>query len=83
MGSLINNLVSDIPDDYISVRSAVNYIGHNQHYLHRLLRSGRFRYKKIGQIWFIDRMDFVNYLNKTKVSGDKIYGPHSFQSIMD
>ncbi len=75
MGFSVNNPVPEFTSEYITVRAASEFSGYNQQYIRRLLREGVFRTRKIGQIWLIDHMDFVNYLNHAVRSIDKRFGP--------
>ena len=76
MGFSFNTLHSDFSDEYITVITAAEISGYNQQYLRRLLRENVFRSRRIGQLWLINRNDFLYYLSKAKRSGDKRYGPH-------
>jgi excisionase family DNA binding protein len=76
MGYSFNSLQSDFSNDYITVRTAAQISGYNQQYLRRLLRDNIFRCKRIGQLWLIERDNFINYLEKAKQAKDKRFGPH-------
>lgn len=77
MGFSVNSKFLVIPCEFITVRSASEISGYNQHYLRRLLRKGVFKTRKIGQIWIIDHKDFVNYLNDAAQSDDNRFGPQN------
>ena len=77
MGLSVNNPVLEFTSEYITVRSAAESSGYNQQYLRRLLRNGRFKTRKIGQLWLIDHDDFVEYLRDANRSKDKRFGPQS------
>ncbi|NQS92203.1 MAG: helix-turn-helix domain-containing protein, partial [Chloroflexi bacterium] len=49
-------------DSYLTVKSAADFSGYNQQYLRRLLRENVFRSRRIGQLWLIERDDFLKYL---------------------
>jgi excisionase family DNA binding protein len=76
MGFSFNTLESDYSNEYISVRTAAEISGYNQQYLRRLLRDNIFRCKRIGQLWLIERDNFINYLENAKQAKDKRFGPH-------
>ena len=76
MGFSINSVKPDFTEEYITVRTAAKISGYNQQYLRRLLRDNVFRSKRIGQLWLIDRNDFLKYLKNTQKSLDKRFGPH-------
>ncbi len=75
MGFSINTHKSDFTNEYVTVKTAARISGYNQQYLRRLLRGNRFRSKRIGQLWLINRDDFKKSLRSTKRSSDKRYGP--------
>lgn len=74
MGSSFN-IKTDFLGDYITVRTAAEISGYNQQYLRRLLRRDVFRTKRLGQTWLIDRNDFNTYLEETRKTDDKRFGP--------
>jgi len=75
MGFSFNSELSEITGEFFTVRSAVEISGYNQQYLRRLLRSGLFKKRKIGQIWLIDKKIFLDYLICANNSKDKRFGP--------
>ena len=75
MGSSFKGLIPDITEDYITVKTASKYSGHNEQYLRRLLREGAFNTRKIGQLWLIERTDFGKYLQEARKTSDKRFGP--------
>ncbi len=77
MGFSFNRLVPEFTDEYITVRSAAEFSGYNQQYLRRLLRESTFRSKRMGQLWLIDRDNFMEYLLETSRSKDKRFGPQN------
>jgi len=77
MGFSLNTTIPVITDKYITVRAASEFSGYNQYYLRRFLREGKFRTRKIGQIWLIDHKDFVNYLYDAALSDDNRFGPQN------
>ena len=66
---------SDFSNEYLTVKTAAKISGYNQQYLRRLLRGDVFRSKRLGQIWLIDRDDFLSYLHNAIQSEDKRFGP--------
>ena len=75
MGFSVNKILPEFTDNYLSVKTASEISGYNRQYIRRLLRSGIFRSRKVGQIWFINLGDFNNYLERAKISQDKRFGP--------
>ena len=75
MGFSFNNISSDFSNEYISVRTAAEISGYNQQYLRRLLRDNTFRSRKLGQLWLIDRDQFIEYVFNARKSRDKRKGP--------
>ena len=62
-------------NNHISVKTASKYSGYSLQYLRRMLRSGRLSGLKIGQLWLIDKHIFDAFIESTKVSQDRRYGP--------
>ena len=75
MGFSVNEFYADYSNDYITVRTAAEISGYNQQYLRRLLRDNAFRSKRLGQLWLIDREEFIKYVYKANKSKDKRFGP--------
>ncbi len=75
MGFSVNSKVLVILGEFITVRSASEISGYNQQYLRRLLRKGLFKTRKIGQIWLIDKSEFVAYLSEATQATNKRFGP--------
>jgi len=76
MGFSFNSLRSDFSGEYLTVKTAAKVSGYNQQYLRRLLRANVLQSKRLGQIWLINRDDFLRYLGKANKSEDKRFGPH-------
>jgi hypothetical protein len=66
---------TDYSSDYITVRTASDISGYNEQYLRRLLRQEVFDSKRLGQLWLIDRNNFIEYLRKAEQSNDHRFGP--------
>ena len=75
MGFSFNDFYADFSNDFITVRTAAEIGGYNSQYLRRLLREKTLRSKRIGQLWLIDRDNFIESLDKAKKSTDKRFGP--------
>lgn len=67
---------SDFTNGYLMVKTTAKISGYNQQYLKRLLRGDVFRSKRLGQIWLIDRDDFLRYLHNARRSEDKLFVPN-------
>ncbi len=61
--------------EFITVKTAAEISGYNEQYLRRLLRKNTFRSKRIGQLWLIDRDNFMKYILQVKRSTDNRFGP--------
>jgi len=59
----------------ISVKAAASHSGYNVQYLRRLLRDGRLTDMKFDQNWLIDKRTFEAYLENSKHTQDKRFGP--------
>jgi hypothetical protein len=66
MGFPFNSELSEITGEFLTGRSAAEISGYNQQYLRRLLRNRVFQSRKIGQIWLIDKKNFLENLKSTK-----------------
>ena len=75
MGFSVNSPKSEITGEYLTVKLAAKISGYNQQYLRRLLRRGKLRTIKIGQIWLIDSRSFLDYLKLANHSNDNRFGP--------
>lgn len=80
MGFSFNSELSDITGEFLTVRSADFSSGYNQQYIRRLLRNRVFQSRKIGQIWLIDKKNFMDYLKSANKSKDKRFGPQFFMN---
>ena len=49
-------------NQYVTVQAAAEVTGYNNQYLRRMLRSGKLRGIKIGQIWLIEMQSLDAYL---------------------
>lgn len=70
MGFSFNDFYADYSNDYITVRTAAEISGYNQQYLRWLLRENSFRSKRLGQMWLIERDQFLEYLRTAKSTDD-------------
>lgn len=75
MGFSVKSHTSNFSAEFITVRTAAKISGYNQQYLRRLLRKNIFQSKRIGQLWLIDRNDFLKYLGQARKTEDKRFGP--------
>ena len=60
---------------HLSVLAAAKISGYNAQYLRRLLRNGKLKGDKIGQIWLIRKTSLEKYLKKTQRDNDQRFGP--------
>ena len=61
--------------NHISVVAATEMSGYNAQYLRRLLRVGKLKGVKVGQVWLIDLVSLQNYFSCALSSNDMRFGP--------
>jgi len=64
-----------VVNNHISVKVAADFSGYSLQYLRRLLRNGKLSGLKIGQVWLIDKATFEAYLEITRATTDRRFGP--------
>jgi excisionase family DNA binding protein len=64
-----------ILNNYISVQVAGKYTGYSLQYLRRLLRNGKLRGIKIGQLWLVDKGALDVCLKRVQNTTDQRFGP--------
>jgi len=74
MFSFIQSGTRQIINNHISVQAAFEYSGYSLQYLRRLLRRGKLRGIKIGQIWLIEKDALDNYIEKARKLTDQRFG---------
>ncbi len=62
-------------NNHISVKAGDMFSGYSIQYLRRMLRSGKLKGLKIGQLWWIDKQTFDAYLENVEVTHDCRFGP--------
>ena len=62
-------------EKHISVKAAAEFSGYSNQYLRRLLRNGRLKGTKIGQVWLIQMTSFERYLRRGQMLRDRRHGP--------
>jgi len=77
MGFSFYNIEPEFTGDYITVRAASEFSGYNQQYIRRLLKNGTINTRRIGQIWLIEKSNFIDFLIEGQQSKDKRFGPQS------
>lgn len=60
----------------LSVKAAATYSGYSLQYIRRLLRRGKLKGVKIGQVWLIVKEVFDVYLKAASQALDRRFGPH-------
>jgi len=75
MGFSVKGIEAEFLGGYITVKVASKLSGYNDQYIRRLLRHGNLKTKRIGQIWLIEQIGFMNYLKIAKQSKDNRFGP--------
>lgn len=64
-----------IINNHLTVNNAAEATGYNIQYLRRLLRSGKLKGIKIGQIWLIEMQSLEMYLQHIESTSDQRCGP--------
>ena len=62
-------------NQHVTVQAAADVTGYNIQYLRRILRSGKLKGIKIGQIWLINKESLVAYLQHVESTSDRRCGP--------
>jgi len=65
---------SELPE-WISVREAAEMSGYHPEYSRWLIKHDKVEARKEGPMWWIDRDNFLAYLNEMQARNDKRYGP--------
>ncbi len=70
---------NDPPDSFflkthLTVQAAAKVSGYNAQYLRRLLRAGKLKGDKIGQMWLVDKVALDSYIEKARDSTDQRFG---------
>ena len=60
---------------HVTVQAAADVTGYNIQYLRRMLRSGKLRGVKIGQLWLIEVQSLEMYLRHVESTSDRRCGP--------
>lgn len=60
---------------YLPVQAAVDQTGYCAQYLRRLLRAGRLKAIKVGQMWLIDAASLAAFIERSQVGLDRRCGP--------
>ena len=60
---------------HVTVQAAAEVTGYNIQYLRRMLRSGKLRGVKIGQLWLIEMQSLEAYLQHVETTSDRRFGP--------
>ncbi len=66
---------SYIIHNHITANTAAEITGYDIQYLRRLLRSGKLRGVKIGQLWLIEMQSLETYLQHVESTSDRRCGP--------
>lgn len=62
-------------NNYISVQVSAEYSGYSLQYLRRLLRNGKLKGIKIGQLWLVDKGALDVCLERVHNTADQRFGP--------
>ena len=62
-------------NQHVTVQAAADVTGYNIQYLRRMLRSGKLRGIKIGQLWLIEMQSLETYLQRVESTSDRRCGP--------
>jgi excisionase family DNA binding protein len=74
MISLIRQFQGQEVRTYIPVKEASKLFGYSQQYLRRLLRQGKLREIKVGQVWLLEVISLDTYLDTINRVMDRRYG---------
>jgi excisionase family DNA binding protein len=64
-----------VADEWITSAEAAELSGYHPEHLRRLVREGRIKARKFGNVWQIDRKSLLAYLEAAEKSDDKRRGP--------
>lgn len=64
-------------EDWITTFEASEFTGYHQEYLRELIRSGRVKGRKFGNVWQVSRQSIQEYLAEASKRQDKRFGPRS------
>lgn len=73
-----NSTSSPAPDkvnlaDYVTSEDAAAASGYHVNYIRRLLRQGKLKGRKFGNVWFIERASLQDYLRVVEELGGNKY----------
>jgi excisionase family DNA binding protein len=68
---------------HLTVQMAAEVSGYNAQYLRRLLRAGKLKGDKIGQIWLIRKESFEAFLLLGEGANDRRFGPKRVISLLE
>ena len=70
--------------DYITTEEAADLSGYHVNYIRRLLRQGKLKGRKFGNVWFIERASLGDYLQVVeKLGGQKYQGTPTIEERTD
>jgi len=69
------NVSGILVEEYVIVQKAAALTGYNVQYLRRMLRAGRLKSAKVGQVWLIQLESLAVYLNQAIYTTDQRWGP--------
>lgn len=58
-------------EDWITTAEAAAISGYHPDHIRELLREGRVKARKFGQVWQVDRVSLLAYVRKTEKLGAK------------
>jgi excisionase family DNA binding protein len=61
--------------EFITTTEASQLSGYNIEYIRQLIRAGKIKAEKRGRDWWVDRENFLSYLQQSERSTDKRFGP--------
>ena len=70
-----DGLTGVVLERHLSVKAAAGHFGYSVQYLRRLLRTGRLKGVKIGQVWLIRLASLDEHRQKGQVARDRRCGP--------
>ncbi len=68
-------------EQFTTVQAVAEVSGYNVQYLRRLLRAGKLKAVKVGQVWLIHLASLNSFLKQTDEATDHRCGPRRLQTI--
>jgi excisionase family DNA binding protein len=60
-----------MPQKWITTRQAAEISGYHPKHIPRLIKTGKIKARKFGDVWQVDRVSLLAYLRKAEKLGEK------------